>query len=148
MLRAGDVRSRVVPAAWWVGAALSSALVLAGAIRTDISRLPPETPFDNTGSGHAEQWRFLVAASDRVPADATFTVHAADPDTEMSLYMMSVGLLPGSTAIPASYWGRPVAAAADARFVLDFGAEVAETAESQRSVALPGGFLTDRALKP
>ena len=148
MSRVDASRPRIAFLCWWLGLVIATGLVLRGALGLEVSRLPPKTPFDGTRSGHAEQWRFLDAASHLVPEGATFTIHAADPETEMSLYMMSVGLLPESTAIPATYWGQAVAASGRARFVLTFEPDKRDTAAPDRSVALPGGFLTDRALTP
>ena len=143
MSESNGVRQTLPVLVWWTGVAISFGLVLAGWFATNLSNIPPMTPFDNTGSGHAEQWSFLREASALVPADSTFTIEAPDPDTEMSLYMMAVGLLPGSTAIPGTYYGQPVAAAS-ARFVLAFGVDHAGSVHPDRTTAVTDGFVTDR----
>jgi len=144
MFRTGP-RMLTVPAlSWWVGGVVATALVLQGAFANDRWRLPPETPFDNTRSSHAEQWRFLDEASELVPPGATVTIQAPDPDTEMSLSMMAVGLLPGATVIPRTYYGRSVAASAKARFVLAFGTDAGDTRDTGLSVEIAGGTVTDR----
>jgi hypothetical protein len=137
-------RSQIPALTWWAGVMISACLVLIGAFDIDLSSLPPETPFDNTRSGHAEQWRFLDEASTIVPAGSTFTVDAPEADTEMSLYMMSIGLLPNSTPIPRSYFGTPVAASESARFVLSFGIENTQTNDAVGTTKVAGGFVTDR----
>jgi hypothetical protein len=129
---------------WWIGGVVATVFVLQGAFANDSWRLPPETPFDNTHSGHAEQWRFLEETSELVPPGATVTIHAPDPDTEMSLAMMAVGLLPQATMTPRTYYGRSVAASAGARFVLTFGAGAGESDDPGRSVEIAGGTVTDR----
>ena len=129
---------------WWIGGFVATALVLLGAVDTARCRLPPETPFDNTRSGHAEQWRFLSEASELIPPGATLTIRAPDPDTEMSLSMMAVGLLPEATVIPKTYYGRTVHASAEARFVLTFGIKAGKSEDQGRSVEIAGGVVTDR----
>lgn len=140
MHRADSLRSRIATLVWWSGALAATALLALDLRTVDLSRLPPETPFDNTRSGHAEQWRFLSSAARIVPPGASFTLIAGDPDTEMSLYMMSRALLPQSTALPRSYYGRPLAGSDGARFVLSFGA----APEPGATTVVPGGFVTDR----
>jgi hypothetical protein len=129
---------------WWIGGFVATVFVLQGAFANDRWLLPPETPFDNTHSGHAEQWLFLDEASELVPPGATVTIHAPDPDTEMSLSMMAVGLLPETTIMPRTYYGRPVAASAGARFVLTFGAGAGKSDDPVRAVVIAGGTVTDR----
>jgi hypothetical protein len=140
----GSVMQRVSEISWWIGGFVASALVLLGAVDNDRWRVPPVTPFDNTRSGHAEQWRFLSEASELIPPGATVTIHAPDPDTEMSLSMMAVGLFPEATVVPRTYYGRPVSASAGARFVLTFGAGSGERDDPGRSVEVAGGAVTDR----
>jgi len=129
---------------WWIGGVVATGIVLLGVLQVDVSHIPPDTPFNNTSSGHAEQWRFLDEASELVPAGATVTIHAPDPDTEMSLSMMAVGLLPHAAMIPRAYYGRSVDASAGAQFVLTFGAGADESDGPGRSVEIAGGTVTDR----
>lgn len=63
---------------------------------------------DWTSAAYAEEWLFLRLASGLVRRGATYAVRAADPHREMSLYMISIGLLPASRPIPATYWGYPI----------------------------------------
>jgi len=138
------MRSSIVALSWWLGVAISAVLIVLAAANSDLSRLPPTSPFDNTDSGHAEQWRFLDQASRLVPDNETFTVRASDSPTEMSLYTMSVGLLPRSTGIPKTYYGKSVGTSASARFVLVFGAEPARDEDAGRTTPIDGGFVIDR----
>lgn len=144
MSRTAIQKHIVATCIWWIGAIVSACLVLLDMWYPDVSPLLPTTPYDNTSSGHAEQWRFLLEASSLVSPGSTFTIHAAEPDTEMSLYMMAVGLLPDATAIPRTYYGRPIEGSESARFLLTFVAEGNHTAELQGSTAISGGRVTDR----
>ena len=128
---------------WWAGVAVLVVWLLLGASSTDLTAIPPDSPFDGTGSGHAEQWLFLDAASSVVPAGSTFTVDAPDRSTEMSLYMISVGLLPHAIAVPATYYGTPVAAAETARFVLAYGGD-SEVDGAVHTTRVRGGVVLDR----
>jgi hypothetical protein len=144
MSRTFGAMPRFAAFSWWLGVVVSAGLVLLGALDTEAPRLPPETPFDCTGSGHAPQWRCLAEASRLVPAGSTFTVRGPDPGIEMSLYMMAVGLLPDSTAIPTTYYGRPVAASAGARFVVTCGSKPEPADDPLCTLEVEGGFVTDR----
>jgi len=128
---------------WWIGGVVATAILLFGATRADLTHLPPESPFDNTRSGHAQQWRFLHQASTHVPAGVTFTIRAAEPDTEMNLYVMAVGLLPQATAIPRTYYGQSVADSSPARFVMTFGDVADDLGGAGRTIAVAGGTVTD-----
>lgn len=75
----------------------------------------PQTPMDRTSGRYAEEWLFLRLASGSVPRGATYAVRAADLRREMSLYMISLGLLPASRPIPQSYWGDPLAEPSEER---------------------------------
>lgn len=144
MSRDGWTTQKFAAISWWIGLAAASGLVLVGGFRLGNTGLPPHTPFDATGSGHAEQWLFLDEASRVVPDDTSLTVAASDADTEMSLYMMAVGLVPHATIIPKSYYGRPVAATDTARFVAAFGAAAGAAESSSRTIEIAGGTVTDR----
>lgn len=67
------------------------------------------------------QWRFLNEAALAVPSGASYTIISRDPDTEMSLYMMSLGILLDRRPRAASYFNVPTPIGGrDARFVLAF----------------------------
>lgn len=137
-------RSQLATLSWWIGAVIAAVLVVVGGPPIDTLHRAPATPFDNTRSGHAEQWRFLQDASMIVPPGSSFTIHAVDPETEMSLYMMAVGILPLATPIPRTYFGRQIDSSESARFRLTFGIEVGDTDDGQSRTAIAGGIVTDR----
>jgi hypothetical protein len=64
----------------------------------------PITPLDRTDGNRAEQWAFLEACRAHLPANAAFTILASDPDTAMSLFMMSIGAYPSSLPLPTTYY--------------------------------------------
>jgi hypothetical protein len=131
-------------ALWWFGTAASLVLLFAIPFHRGPIRCVLRSPFDNTHSGHAEQWTFLSEAAHHVPAGATFTVHAQDRDTEMSLYMMALGLLPEASPLPSSYYGRPTVVGHRARFVLDLNGSESVESRGTRSVAICGGWIRER----
>jgi hypothetical protein len=129
---------------WWFGALISLVMLLAQPLWRDDLEQSQRTPFDNTGTGHAEQWRFLHEAAPLIPQNSSFTVVAGDRDVEMSLAMMSVGLLAESRLMPSSYYGEKVPAGASARFVLVYG-DSRGTRKGETFVAsVPGGTLRER----
>ena len=133
-----------VDAVWCLGALISVVILLAHSYRFDAIDLTRRSPFDNTGSGHAEQWIFLEEASRQVPEGASFTVVAPDRDTEMSLFMMAVGLVPESSPVPSSYYGQSTGRGDLAEFVLRFG-ESGSLPPSEIPVAsISGGRVTQR----
>lgn len=64
----------------------------------------PITPLDRTDGSRAEQWEFLEACRAHLPAHPAFTILAEDPDTAMSLFMMSFGAYPSSLPLPTTYY--------------------------------------------
>ncbi len=64
----------------------------------------PITPLDRTDGARAEQWAFLESCRPHMPANAAFTVVAEDPETAMSLFMMSFGAYPRSLPLPTTYY--------------------------------------------
>lgn len=129
---------------WWFGAVISLVMLLAQPLWRDDLEPSQRTPFDNSGTGHAEQWRFLHEAAQFIPKNSSFTVVAGDRDVEMSLSMMSVGLLAESRLMPSSYYGEKVPAGASARFVLEYG-DFRGSRQGETFVAsVPGGTLWER----
>lgn len=129
---------------WCFGALISAGLLLVHPFRQGNLVLSGRSPFDNTGSGHAEQWLFLREAAGLIPEDASFTVIAGDREAEMSLSMMSVGLLEKARLLPSSYYGRPVPAGAAARFVLEYGSYQSCREGETFVTTLAGGTLRER----
>jgi hypothetical protein len=134
----------IVTATWWFGAVVSLALLLSIPLRMGVIDFSRRSPFDNTRSGHAEQWRFLNEAAFHVPRGATFSVLAPDGDTEMSLFMMAVGLLPEASPLPSSYYGQATEIGDHARFVLEFEAPGSVQSPEQRATAIAGGRVMKR----
>jgi hypothetical protein len=108
---------------------LLGCLVLVGMIVTYWAQHPPGTlfqagtdPVDDVGGLDEKSrlgWSFLRQAREVMPAGASYTILAGDAWMEMSLYMMSRGVLAECVAFPTSYFGKPAAnAGAGARFVL------------------------------
>jgi hypothetical protein len=65
----------------------------------------PVTPLDRTDGIRAKQWAFLESCRPHFPPASSITLLADDPDTAMSLYMMSIGAFPYSVPLPSSYYG-------------------------------------------
>ncbi|MGK2858666.1 MAG: hypothetical protein ACSLFQ_15805 [Thermoanaerobaculia bacterium] len=93
----------------------------------------PLSPFDLTLDAAAQHWIFLSSARELLPPGASVTVHAQNPDDEMSLYMFALGLFPENRVVPRSYWGATVAPELHADYELAFGCT--DRQASQRVVA-------------
>ena len=65
----------------------------------------PVTPLDRTDGARAEEWAFLQACRAHLPPQPVFTILAENPDTEMALFMMSIGAYPDSLPLPTTYYG-------------------------------------------
>jgi hypothetical protein len=137
-------KNTVVIAMWWTGVAIAATSLLISFQRQNEFDLSLRSPFDNTGSGHAEQWIFLREAAELVPIGARFTVTAPDRETEMSLFMMAVGLLPNATPLPTSYYGQPVSTGSKARFVLELEGPTPDQTPQARATEVAGGRVTTR----
>jgi hypothetical protein len=117
------------------------------------SRLPsfssalrmPATPLDWTSPQAASLWFFLARARDRVPAGTSYTVQARDPDDEMSLYMLSLGLLVEQKALPTSYFGVPTPEFGNrARFALVFGTARSRVGPGRLVCEIAGNAVYER----
>jgi len=133
---------------WWFGLVVSTGVVLVGGLTVADVHVPPQSPFDATRSGHAEQWIFVNEVATVVPEGSSVTVHASNPDIEMSLYMMAVGLAPRATVIPRSYYGRFVAESNSARFVATYDPGAKDVADSRSAIAVAGGIVADLGRRP
>lgn len=81
----------------------------------------PATPVDRVNPLYARQWRLLQRATRSIPAGQSYTVIARDPDHEMLLFMLSLGVLPDRVARPTNYWKIPQHGNGDrARYVLAY----------------------------
>lgn len=64
----------------------------------------PETPLDLMRPEAAAHWRFARAAGPHLPPRSTYTVTAPTRDEEMSVFMISVGLITHATGLATSYF--------------------------------------------
>jgi hypothetical protein len=148
MLAPKMTKHAAIGAVWLAGAFISVAILVLSYHSGEI-HLSRRSPFDNTGSGHAEQWIFLSEAAGHIPRGASFTVLAEDRATEMSLFMMSVGLMPEGLPLPSSYYGQAKEAGNLARFVLEFGAlREPRTGESPVATVTGGRVYERRVHRP
>lgn len=137
-------KRRLVAAVWWLGIVISAVMLFVQPLRRGEIDLSLISPFDNTRSGHAEQWIFLSEAARHVPRDASFTVLAPDRDSEMGLFMMAVGLLPEASPLPSSYYGQPTGVGDQARFVLELAGPSPEQSLEIQSTEIIGGRVKTR----
>lgn len=98
----------------------------------------PSSPLDNVGGLNKTTrlgWGFLWQVRDLLPQGATYTIVARDRQTEMSLYMLSFGVLPECRGYPTSYYGMTTSdRGARARYVLSY----------RCGVDVPGAKLVQR----
>lgn len=110
---------------WWSATALMLLPIVWGLIANLVaagSEQRPVTPYDGVNAVLAEQWRFAAEAAPFVTPGSQFTVRCEPACDEMSLFMMAAGLIPHATALPSSYYGRPLpSTGAEAPYVLLFG---------------------------
>ncbi len=78
----------------------------------------PDVPPANLNKAFAAQWRFLNQARRVLPEGSSFTVRAADPDMEMSLFMFSLGVQLDQEPLPSSYFGGMRLEGNKARYIL------------------------------
>jgi len=103
----------------------------------------PETPFENTPGLDEARWTFLLQAGEILPVGASYTVRAADTGVEMRLFMLAGSLLVDQKGLPTSYYDEPMAAGAEARWVLSWECRVVP--DGARVVRrLEGGCVCDR----
>lgn len=109
----------------------------------------PQTPVDRTLGRYAEEWRFLERAREYVPDGASVTVRAEHWQREVSLYILSLGLYPDSSPIPAAYYDSPAEQQKRrARFVLSFRCQPPSRTGLQTVARFPEGCVfQDRAAR-
>ncbi|MFN2384984.1 MAG: hypothetical protein ABR576_01625 [Thermoanaerobaculia bacterium] len=104
--------------------------------------LVPQTPVDRTLGRYAEEWRFLARAREFVPDGASVTVRAESHAREVSLYILSIGLLPEARLVPAAYYDAPAEhPKRRARFVLSLGCHPPYRAGLRTVARLPEGCV-------
>jgi hypothetical protein len=111
---------------------------------------PPTSPLDNVAGLNETTrlgWGFLWQAREVLPAGASYTIVASDPQTEMSLYMLSIGVLTECQGFPTSYYLRPSPdSGAMARYVLAFGC-AAQPEGAELVQKLDEGCIWDRGAR-
>ena len=111
---------------------------------------PPTSPLDRVPGLNAETrfgWGFLWQVREVLAPGAIYTVVAAEPETEMSLYMTSRAVLPEQVAMPSSYYLRPsVETGAAARYVLVYRCAV-KPAGATMVQQLDDGCVWDRGAR-
>lgn len=109
----------------------------------------PQTPVDRTLGRYAEEWRFLDRAREYVPDGASLTVRAEHPQREVSLYILSLGLYPDASPIPATYYDSPAEQQKRrARFVLSLRCQPPSRTGLQPVARFPEGCVfQDRAVR-
>lgn len=146
MVRRDSTRApwRVSSVLWIAGTLALLAPPLVRWIDSPVSLAIPLTPVDRVNWLYARQWALVQEAREVVPAGETFTTIAKDKDDEMLLFMLSVGVIRKRFPIPTSYWHRPVAEGAQARYVVSY--ECFEPAGAPRLLRrFPEGCVWERS---
>ncbi len=144
------VRRESTRAPWHVSSVLWIAGTLSllappwiGWMASPVSVAIPVTPVDRVNGLYARQWILLQAARETIPAGQSFTTIARDKEEEMLLFILSLGVLRDRFPVPASYWKRPVAEGARARYVVSY--ECIEPSGAARLVRrFPEGCVWER----
>ena len=136
-----------VRAVWFVGAFALVLFPLARFFRQPLReelRLPT-TPVDRVDPARATQWLFLTESRRHLPPKPSFTVLAEDPDVEMSLYMMSYGVVEDGLPLPTRYYGNPTPEfGREARYVLAFGLPDVPEPSARLVARVRGGAVYER----
>jgi hypothetical protein len=136
----------------WLGAAFALCLFpLAPRLSRPLDsqlRLPA-TPLDTTDPERARQWLFLDSCRPFLPPEASFTVTADDPETEMALFMMAIGVFPAGAPHPHSYYGLPTPEEArKAHDILEYGRFAPADPRARPVARVTGGSISERATEP
>ena len=120
------MRSRAVRLRFGLAAAV---LLLAAPVVLEIASSDgdgwalPVTPLDRSPGKASKLWLFLDLAREHLPEGATYTVVAADSESEMWLFMIAIGLFVDHQILPTSYFGNSLPEVGGrAEYVLAFGA--------------------------
>jgi hypothetical protein len=142
-----DASASRISAAAWVGGTLALvALTLARWIAAPPSLAIPATPVDRTNSYYARHWALVNEARSVIPPGQTYTVIASDPDSEMLLFMLSLGVLTDHMPFPSSYFRVPMPHGKSARFVVSYDCVEPENARLLRR--FPEGCVWERPAAP
>ncbi len=114
-----------------------------------VQLLLPVTPIDRIDAERARQWLFLESCRPFLPEGSRFTVLAADPDVEMAMFMMAIGLFPANRPLPHSYYGTPtLLEARRARYVLQYRLSAPADPGARLVAQLPNGAVYERTAEP
>ena len=113
---------------WLIGAASLFLGPLSYWAKLDDRQLTiPPTPAHRVNLVYSQQLVLLRHAQTWIPAGATYTTVAADPDEEMSLFMFSLSELVDRRPMPTSYYRAAVPNQGElARYVVAYRCETAE----------------------
>jgi hypothetical protein len=92
----------------------------------------------------ARLWNFLAEVRDKVPEGASYTLRASDPEDEMGLYMLSLGVLDKQVALPSSYFGVATPQGGEARYVLSYGGALPRAEGALLVFRARGGIVYER----
>lgn len=135
---------------WFAGCIALLVVIAAQWARTPSAERfrPPTSPLDRVGGLNEAKrlgWGFLWQVREVLPPGSTYTILAADTQTEMSLYMMSLAVLPELQGMPTSYYERPTAeVGAAARYLLVYRCSV-EPAGATLVQKLDDGCIWERS---
>jgi hypothetical protein len=108
----------------------------------------PVTPVDRTDEERARQWLFLQSSVPLVPPGSALTVRAEDPDTEMALFMMAIGLFPASQLLPHTYYLEAESEHAAARYLLQYRIDTPADPDTRLVARVPYGAIYERLPRP
>jgi hypothetical protein len=137
---------RTPAAAWVIGTLVLVTLTLARWIAAPSSLAIPATPVDRTNAYYARHWSLVNEARRVIPPGQTYTVIAADRDSEMLLFMLSLGVLTDHRPLPSSYFRVPLPHGKCARFVISYDCIVPEDARLLQR--FPEGCVWERPTPP
>jgi hypothetical protein len=133
---------RTSTAVWVLGTLALVTLTLVRWNSLPASLSVPATPVDRTNPFYARHWTLLHEARGVIPPGQTYTAVAVDRESEMLLYMLSLGVLSDHRPIPSSYFRIPLPRGKSARFVISYDCVVPEDARLLRR--FPEGCVWER----
>lgn len=136
------------PTFWLIGTCLLLAHPFHDWLRISAPLGIPQTPVDNVNFLYAEQWLLLTEAARVIPEGHSYTAIARDRETEMLLFILSLGALPGREPLPTSYWRATRGSEADrAEYVVSFEC-VEPPGRNRLRLRFATGCVFDRGVDP
>lgn len=116
------VRRQLRETVWMLGSALILVIALSDALASPRPFFAvSDVPVARVHGRLRDQWLFLQAVRNFVPPGATYTVHSSNPHVEMSVFMISLGVLARHKPQARTYFGIETAhGGRAARYVLVF----------------------------